>query len=347
LENEVNKTTIFTDLTILLISILVLSACASQEATQSPVIAPTETDQILDMANPAAVYCEGLGYSMETLTREGGQDADCIFPDGSRCGQWDILAGRCGQEFSYCNSQGFSLEPSVGNIGVCRFPDGSTCDEYQYFSGECAPGDNPGVAAEEPTQIMDINQARDFLVQYFNSEYGLQVVEAWIEQDITPEDAVASSKIRFVSGPITIVISAEASAPAPAIYQVHEAADLRNGFYWQGTLGFDGELTQEKFNPPGTILNTEDARDAIMQHITEAHDLPLYGEWTDQGMNPTDANTMVAVYTSGPWVVEVEFAPAAPLVGSYNVTVDHLQDELRWEGEITLQGDITENNFTK
>lgn len=342
-----NKPTILPVSTMLLISILFLSACASQPANPVPVIDPTDAEQILDMANPAAVYCEGLGYAMETVTREGGQDADCLFADGSRCGQWDFLAGRCGQKFSYCNSQGFSLETSVGNIGVCRFPDGSTCDEYQYFSGDCAPGDNPGVAAEEPTQIMDIPQARDFLAEYFNREFGLQVVKPWVEQDITREDAIGSSTMRFVSGSMTILISAEAAAPAPALYNIEEATDISNGFSWEGTLSFDGDLTQEKFSPPGTILNTENARDAILQHIISTYDLPGYGEWDDQGLNPTDADTVVAVYTSGPWAVEVEFAPAAPLVGSYYVTADHLQEELRWEGEITIQGEITEKSFTR
>ena len=203
------------------------------------------------------------------------------------------------------------------------------------------------MTAEEPTQIMDITQARDFLTEYFSREFDLQVADPWIEQDIAPGDAIGTFKTRFLSGPVTIVISAQASAPSPNLYTIEEASNIANGFYWEGTLSFDGELTQEKFNPPGTILNTEDARDAIMQHITEAYDLPGYVEWADQGMNPTDADTVVAVYTSGPWVVEVELVPAAPLVASYHVTADHLQGEIRWEGDITYQGDITEVDFIK
>ncbi len=54
--------------------------------------------------------------------RNGGEDADCVFPDGSRCGQWDFLSGRCGQEFSYCKIESFNLEEGT-NIGICRFPD--------------------------------------------------------------------------------------------------------------------------------------------------------------------------------------------------------------------------------
>jgi len=127
--------------------ILFISACADANDDLGD---PDESkENIAGMPNPAAVYCEGLGYSMENVTRNGGEDADCIFPDGSRCGQWDFLSGRCGQEFSYCKIEGFALEEGA-NIGICQFTDGSTCDEFQFFCGECSAGDNPGVIEEEP-----------------------------------------------------------------------------------------------------------------------------------------------------------------------------------------------------
>ena len=83
---------------------------------------------------------------------------------------------------------------------------------------------------------------------------------------------------------------------------------------------------QEQFNPPGSIPRPENTRDAVMQHLTAAYDLPGFGDWADQDLNPTDVDTVVEVYTSGTWVVAVEFAPAAALVGSYPVTADHLQE---------------------
>jgi putative hemolysin len=329
-----------------LAAILFLPACASEQPNQVITAIPTETEHLPDMANPAAVYCEGLGYSMESVTRDGGQDADCIFSDGSRCAQWDFLAGRCGQAFTFCKMQGFELEVDT-NIGICRFPDGSYCDEYQYFSGECSPGDNPGVAAEEPTQISDVSKARDYLAAYFDNQFGIQVVEPWIEQNITPTDAIGSSTIRYVSGPMTIVISAEASAPSPVLYTIEEASYIANGFYWEGTLSYSGELFESTVIPPGTILSEVDAREAVMEYILTSYDVPPYGEWTDQGISQTETDTVVRVYTSGPWVVEVELVPAAPLVSSYHVTADHLQEEIRWEGDISYHGDITESDFSK
>jgi putative hemolysin len=331
-------------LTLVCPALMLVSACASQSPV--PENMPAEQESLPGMPNPSAVYCEGLGYVTETVTRAGGEDADCIFPDGTHCPAWDFLAGRCGAEYSYCAQQGFTLEVE-NNIGICRFPDGSYCDEYQYFNGECAPGDSPAEVQEEGVQLVDAKAARDYLAAYFQDQYGIAVSEPWIAQDITPIDAVGSSTTRFVAGPVTIVISAPASAPSPTLYTVEEAADISNGFFWQGTLGFDGKLTHEKVNPPGTVLRPEDARDAIMQHITVTYDLPGYGDWSAQDLAPTDADTVVGVYTSGHWFVAVEFAPAAPLVGSYHVTANHLQEEIRWEGEITLQGDITETSFSK
>jgi len=119
--------------------LLAASSCQGVSTEQA-----TEAPLIIGMANPSAVYCEGLGYSTETVIRNGGEDADCIFTDGSRCAAWDFLAGRCGQSFSFCETQGYDLLEGEGNIRTCQFYDNSTCDEYLFFTGDCAPGDNPG-----------------------------------------------------------------------------------------------------------------------------------------------------------------------------------------------------------
>lgn len=96
----------------------------------------------LEMANPASVYCQGLGFVEETREDELGQYGVCIFPDGSECDTWDFLAGRCGQDFSYCEQQGFELQSEEDqNIATCFFKDGSSCSEFLYFQGECRLGD--------------------------------------------------------------------------------------------------------------------------------------------------------------------------------------------------------------
>jgi putative hemolysin len=95
------------------------------------------------LANPASVYCEGLGFELELRTDDAGSFGVCIFPDGSECDEWDFLAGRCGQEHSYCEQQGFLIEAEEeSNIGKCVFTDGSFCMELDYFEGRCEPVGN-------------------------------------------------------------------------------------------------------------------------------------------------------------------------------------------------------------
>jgi putative hemolysin len=115
-----------------------LSGCGT--STQEPTVQPTEG---AGLANPASVYCEGLGYQLELRNDESGTYGMCIFPDGSECDEWDFLAGRCGQEHSYCVQQGYVLESEEGsNIAKCVFPDGSSCMELEYFEGQCGPDGN-------------------------------------------------------------------------------------------------------------------------------------------------------------------------------------------------------------
>ena len=121
---------------------LSLSACRISFLEADKAQAAQEGEAI-GMANPAAQYCEGLGYRTESIERGGGMDADCVFPNGERCGQWDFLAGRCGQEHSYCVEQGYDLQAKEdSSIASCIFDDGSTCSEFLFFEDECKPGDN-------------------------------------------------------------------------------------------------------------------------------------------------------------------------------------------------------------
>ena len=359
------RKTEFTIIGALVALMTLVTACSpSPESTQEPNIADSESG----LANPAAVYCEGLGYTMESMKRNGGEDADCVFPDGYRCAQWDFLAGRCGQAFSYCEQQGGVMEEG-GNIGICRFSDGSYCDEYTFFSGECAPGDNAdgnaAAAGEIETtpdeteaypveaendyadlEIQSFDDAFDYMLIYLKNEYGIEATEPWTVADITTENTTATSTHRYNSGPLTIVISAMASAPVTN-YVIDEVSDLTNGFFWRGTLSHDGTVIVDEVNPAATVLSVEDARDAVLAHLAQTNTIPSYDNWTDEGSTQSsvdDRPTTVRTFSANTWVVTVEFEPAAPLVGSYWVSVENSSGDFNWEGQIDLYGKITENS---
>jgi parallel beta-helix repeat protein len=67
-------------------------------------------DGMIGSANPAAVYCLELGYEYRVINEPFGQKGVCVFPDGSECEAWAFLEGKCGQEFSYCEKCGYSMQ---------------------------------------------------------------------------------------------------------------------------------------------------------------------------------------------------------------------------------------------
>ena len=73
------------------------------------------------MSNPAAVYCQELGYEYEVVGTDEGQSGTCIFPDGSTCNEWSFLQGKCGQGYSYCARQGYgSITKTDGKNPLSR-----------------------------------------------------------------------------------------------------------------------------------------------------------------------------------------------------------------------------------
>ena len=53
------------------------------------------TEEELEIANPAAVYCEEHGGALENKEFDKGTRGFCFFEDGSQCGQWDFFRGDC------------------------------------------------------------------------------------------------------------------------------------------------------------------------------------------------------------------------------------------------------------
>jgi len=75
----------------------------------APACADSGLGERLGMANPAATYCKELGYEYRISRNNKGEEGICVFPDGKECEEWKFLAGKCGQERSYCARQGFDV----------------------------------------------------------------------------------------------------------------------------------------------------------------------------------------------------------------------------------------------
>jgi len=48
------------------------------------------------LANPASVFCEENGGTLEIRDETEGQVGYCVFPDGSECEEWAYYRGECG-----------------------------------------------------------------------------------------------------------------------------------------------------------------------------------------------------------------------------------------------------------
>jgi putative hemolysin len=125
--------------------------------TESPTDA--QAGSVIGMANPASVYCEEQGGTLDMRDSDAGQYGVCVFPDGNECEEWAFFRGECrpgaganpteavigmaNPASVYCEERGGTVEmrtSDAGQYGVCVFPDSSECEEWAFFRGECGPG---------------------------------------------------------------------------------------------------------------------------------------------------------------------------------------------------------------
>lgn len=82
---------------------VVLMACTPDSDIETAVpVSGTQGSQGADtdsagLPNPASVYCQEQGYTLEIRTAvDGGQTGVCLFSDGSECDEWAYYRGECG-----------------------------------------------------------------------------------------------------------------------------------------------------------------------------------------------------------------------------------------------------------
>ena len=79
---------------------------------------PAGEEKVPGTPNPAAVYCQQMGYQYDVREDEAGNQYDvCIFPDGSECDAWCFFKGKCGEDYSYCARKGYDTETELVDKG--------------------------------------------------------------------------------------------------------------------------------------------------------------------------------------------------------------------------------------
>lgn len=125
-----------------ILTLSALTSCGMFGGNPTPTPFPEnpdgEEDPFIGVPNPAAFYCQEMGYTLEMRESGEGTEGMCVFPNGAECEQWEFLAGGCAIEWTFCQRQGYTIQAG-DESGTCVFPDGSSCPEYEFFIGECQP----------------------------------------------------------------------------------------------------------------------------------------------------------------------------------------------------------------
>jgi putative hemolysin len=186
---------------VLTVSTLIFSGCV----TLTP-----EPDT--GLANPASVYCEEQGYTLEARTDENGTYGVCIFPDGSECEEWAFFRGECGPG-----------------------------------PGEVQPTAVPVTPTDAAVQVPDPARARDAVLDYISDRYGEVVFPPpgsdWTEENVTGEGLVGASTFRYTAADWVVTVSFPVVNPADTIYRVVVSGE-GTGFRWEGEVDAAGQATE-------------------------------------------------------------------------------------------------------
>lgn len=86
----------------------------------------------LGIGNPAAIYCDELGYQYVIKEMKDGQQGFCQFPGGLAVDGWKFFVGEEGEEYSYCKKQGYKIKTITSEqcqyaskCAVCILKDGT------------------------------------------------------------------------------------------------------------------------------------------------------------------------------------------------------------------------------
>ena len=80
-----------------LLALILICGCTQQPAApvQTPVATALPTPETTTgMANPASVYCEQIGGTLEIMKNpDGSEYGMCNFPNGTSCEEWALFRG--------------------------------------------------------------------------------------------------------------------------------------------------------------------------------------------------------------------------------------------------------------
>ncbi|MBN2564159.1 MAG: DUF333 domain-containing protein [Candidatus Eisenbacteria bacterium] len=96
---------------------LSIAAIASASSPQPSLCQTSEKASLVSMADPSALYCEGMGYKYRVLDEKDGQRGVCMLPDGREVDAWEFYRGKVAPEYSYCAREGYGIRTRIVDEG--------------------------------------------------------------------------------------------------------------------------------------------------------------------------------------------------------------------------------------
>jgi hypothetical protein len=126
------------------------------------------------MPNPASLFCEQNGNTLEIRTAEDGSQAGvCVFPDGSTCDEWAYFRGECGPVVE-ASGGGPGGGDSSGDGSGGYMPAGATEEIADWWG--VIKSTEPGAQYDDYFERQDLGQ-----VIYFGIDSLDPAVQAQIE----------------------------------------------------------------------------------------------------------------------------------------------------------------------
>jgi putative hemolysin len=144
------------------------------------------------LRNPAAVYCDTLGYKYVVESTGDGEIGRCTLPNNISVDAWNFLEGKTAQGYSYCTQRGYGMKVVenatrcsrflLSECAVCVLSDGSeievtelmglTFKESVCGDGVCGfPEDNSTCPQDCPPtkteECASCHQTTETLLPYF------------------------------------------------------------------------------------------------------------------------------------------------------------------------------------
>ena len=206
------------------------------------------------------------------------------------------------------------------------------------------PETSDGESVDEEVVIISHEEARDIAVAHLVEKFSMDKPSDWYSKDQIPEGLLGASDFLYTADAWVVRIQAPVVAPEYMTYSV-EVDNIAVGLHWEGSVDAWGTLEESHLSGPMEVLSPTDARDAAAAYISAEYGWEQSTEWVEQSMTPIENAGVRHTFTSGPWVVTVDYYAAAPIVPGYHVVADHMSLVARWEGRISAEGEITEEAY--